>query len=70
MAIGIEQSEKDALPRPQHPAYPAMTESFKTAINNIFSGADAQKELTAAARKIDQEIDDNDGYPPFNKQAH
>ena len=27
-----------------------------------------QKALTAAARKIDEDIEDNAGYPPFDEQ--
>jgi multiple sugar transport system substrate-binding protein len=36
-------------------------------MTNIFDGADPQSELTKAAKKIDADIDDNDGYAPFGK---
>lgn len=54
-----------AVPRPTHPAYPVITVAFKDAVKNILAGADAKAELTAAAAKIDQDIKDNDCYPPF-----
>jgi multiple sugar transport system substrate-binding protein len=63
--IYIEQLAKIAVPRPTHPAYPVITVAFKDAVKNILAGADAKAELTAAAAKIDQDIKDNDCYPPF-----
>lgn len=63
--IAMEMAEKSAVARPGHPAYPAITEAFKTAMDAIYSGADPQGELTKAAAAIDAEIDDNDGFPPF-----
>lgn len=65
LAIGMEQAAKAAVTRPGHPAYPAITEAFKTAMSGIFAGQDVQAELTKAARAIDLEIKDNDGFPPF-----
>jgi multiple sugar transport system substrate-binding protein len=51
------------LERPVTPAYPAITTAFAEAVNNIFSGADVKAELDKAVRKIDQNIQDNRGYP-------
>jgi multiple sugar transport system substrate-binding protein len=68
MAVAFEQAAKIAVPRPLHPAYPAITLAAQVAINNIFDGADPQTELTKAAKAIDADIDDNDGYPPFGKK--
>ena len=68
MAIAFEQAAKSAVPRPPHPAYPAITLAAQVAINNIFDGADPQAELTKAAKAIDADIADNDGYPPFGKK--
>ena len=68
MAVAFEQAAKSAVPRPLHPAYPAITLAAQVAINNIFDGADPQTELTKAAKAIDADIDDNDGYPPFGKK--
>ena len=39
----------------------------QVAINKILDGADPQTELTKAAKAIDADIADNDGYPPFGK---
>lgn len=52
-----------ALIRPQTPAYPAITTAFYEAVNNIIAGADVKKELDKAVKKIDQNIQDNKGYP-------
>lgn len=68
MAIAFEQAAKSAVPRPPHPAYPAITLAAQVAIENIYDGADAQAELTKAAKAIDADIADNDGYPPFGKK--
>ena len=68
MAVAFDQASKSAVPRPLHPAYPAITLAAQVAINNIFDGADPQTELTKAAKAIDADIVDNDGYPPFGKK--
>jgi multiple sugar transport system substrate-binding protein len=52
-----------AIPRPATPAYPAITSAFAEAVNNIVAGADVQEELDNAVEKIDQDIEDNQGYP-------
>ncbi|MGC9397556.1 MAG: sugar ABC transporter substrate-binding protein [Anaerolineae bacterium] len=52
-----------AIPRPATPAYPVITSSFAEAVNNIVAGADVQEELDKAVDKIDQDIQDNQGYP-------
>ena len=52
-----------ALERPVTPAYPVITSAFAEAVNNIVSGADVQEELDKAVKKIDQDIQDNQGYP-------
>jgi multiple sugar transport system substrate-binding protein len=67
MAIAFEQAEKSAVPRPPHPAYPIITDTFMQAVDQIFNDADVKETLTASAQKIDQDIADNDGYPPFNE---
>ena len=51
------------MPRPITPAYPVITESFAEAVQNIVTGADVQGELDKAVKKIDQDIEDNQGYP-------
>lgn len=52
-----------AVPRPITPAYPAITAAFQEAYDNIKDGADVKEELDKAVQKIDQDIEDNNGYP-------
>jgi multiple sugar transport system substrate-binding protein len=52
-----------ALERPVTPAYPVISSAFDEAIRNIIAGADVQEELDKAVEKIDQDIEDNQGYP-------
>ncbi len=52
-------------PRPAHPAYPTITASFAKAVADIIDGKDVKASLDAAAKKIDTDISDNGGYPPF-----
>ncbi|MGW8143845.1 MAG: ABC transporter substrate-binding protein [Anaerolineales bacterium] len=62
--IFVQQLEGGvALERPVTPAYPVITTAFTEAVNNIVSGADVQEELDKAVAKIDQDIEDNQGYP-------
>lgn len=68
LAVAFEQASKTAIARPPHPAYPTITSAFMQAVDKIFNGDDAQAALTAAAKKIDADIEDNAGYPPFDEQ--
>lgn len=52
-----------ALARPVTPAYPVITQAFAEAVQNIIAGADVKAELDKAVKKIDQDIEDNQGYP-------
>jgi multiple sugar transport system substrate-binding protein len=64
LKLYIEQANKGvARVRPETPAYPTITAAFAEAVNNIVGGGDVQKELDKAVRKIDQDIEDNKGYP-------
>ena len=57
-----------AVVRPVHPAYPVITNAWATAVVNVLSGdVDVKAELDRAAQTIDQDIADNDGYPPFGQ---
>ncbi|MBX2878317.1 MAG: sugar ABC transporter substrate-binding protein [Granulosicoccus sp.] len=56
-----------AVPRPAHPAYPVITASFAQAVADIADGADVAEALTKAAQAIDEDIEDNEGYPPFGQ---
>ena len=64
LAVYAEQMmAKVPVVRPETPAYPTITSAFAEAVNNIVAGADVKKELDKAAKKIDQNIEDNKGYP-------
>ncbi len=52
-----------AEPRPITPAYPTITSAFSEAVVNIIAGFNVRKELDKAVQKIDQDIQDNQGYP-------
>jgi multiple sugar transport system substrate-binding protein len=58
-----QAADKVSLVRPETPAYPTITTAFAEAVNNIVAGADVKSELDKAAKKIDQNIEDNKGYP-------
>jgi multiple sugar transport system substrate-binding protein len=62
--IFVQQLEGGvAVPRPVTPAYPVITEAFAAAVQNIVTGADVKAELDNAVKQIDQDIQDNQGYP-------
>jgi multiple sugar transport system substrate-binding protein len=62
--IFVQQLEGGvALERPVTPAYPVISSAFDVAARNIITGADVQAELDAAVATIDQDIEDNQGYP-------
>lgn len=65
LRIFAEQLMTIAVPRPVHPAYPTITSAFAEAMRNIIAGADVYEELHKAALKIDRDIEENEGYPPF-----
>lgn len=67
MKILADQAQQIAVVRPVHPAYPVITGEFGKAVKNILDGADVKKSLDRAARVIDNDIEDNMGYPPFDK---
>ncbi len=56
-----------AVVRPVHPAYPAITLAWSRAMLNILSDGlpDVREELDAAASFVDQDISENQSYPPF-----
>lgn len=64
LSLYAEQLARDlAVVRPPTPAYPVITTAFAEAVNNILAGADVKAELAQAADRIDEEIEDNRGYP-------
>lgn len=50
-------------PRPTTPAYNTVSDAFNQAIQDIIDGADVKESLDKAVEVIDQDIEDNDGYP-------
>jgi multiple sugar transport system substrate-binding protein len=52
-----------AVPRPVTPAYPTITKTMTTTIDDIIQGADVQSTLDAAVKAIDDDIQANEGYP-------
>jgi multiple sugar transport system substrate-binding protein len=57
-------SEGVTVPRPQTPAYRAITTAFAQAFDDISNGADVRSALEDAAAAIDDNIDRRRGYPP------
>ncbi|MFH5822930.1 extracellular solute-binding protein [Georgenia sp. AZ-5] len=51
-----------AVPRPVTPAYPVISQQFSEAFFGAYEGGDAQELLDKAARTIDLDYQDNDGY--------
>ena len=55
--------EGAAVPRPKTPAYPVITNEFQKAFQHIRNFGDVEEALSKAAFHIDQDIQDNNGYP-------
>ena len=67
LRVFVEQLEGGvAVTRPETPAYPTISSAFAEAVQNIVNGADVKAELDKAVQKIDQDIEDNRGYPITN----
>lgn len=67
LKIATAQAASTAIVRPPHPAYPTITSAFMSAFGDILDGADIKATLDKAAAEIDEDIEDNDGYPPFGE---
>ncbi len=63
LELFAEQLNTIAVPRPQTPAYPVITDAFAEVIANIAGGADVATQLQQARQRIEQDIEDNRGYP-------
>ncbi|MCH8571624.1 extracellular solute-binding protein [Nesterenkonia sp. AY15] len=63
-ACGSENVTEEciAVARPVTPGYPTVTSAFGSALLAIWGGADVQEELDSAARAIDSDFSDNNGY--------
>ncbi|MBZ3902973.1 extracellular solute-binding protein [Streptomyces griseiscabiei] len=53
-----------ARPRPQTPAYPAITEAFAEAFAKIMRGEAVKPALDEAVRAVDKDLADHGHYPP------
>ncbi|MEU6251530.1 sugar ABC transporter substrate-binding protein [Streptomyces sp. NPDC047043] len=51
-----------AVTRPVTAGYPTVTAKFSQALSDVYGGADPKGALAKAARAIDQDFSDNDGY--------
>ena len=64
LRLFAEQLESGAsVPRPRTPAYPAITNAFQQAFDDIRNGGDVLRALNRAAAAVDRDIADNRGYP-------
>jgi multiple sugar transport system substrate-binding protein len=63
LGLFVEQLENSAVPRPATPGYPVITAVFESGFQDIRDGADVQAVLDRMARRIDEDIADNQGYP-------
>ncbi len=63
LEIYAKQLSSISVPRPQTPAYPAITTAFAKAIQDISKGKNVKQALDAAVSTIDKDIKSNDGYP-------
>ncbi|UCC57410.1 MAG: extracellular solute-binding protein [Gammaproteobacteria bacterium] len=59
----VQLNEGYAVPRPQTPAYPVISNAFRRAFADIRSRDDVRAALDRAVQVIDQDIRDNRGYP-------
>jgi multiple sugar transport system substrate-binding protein len=59
----VQLTEGYAVPRPQTPGYPVISNAFRRAFADIRSNADVRAALDRAVAVIDQDIRDNRGYP-------
>ena len=64
----VQLNDGYAVPRPQTPAYPVISASFRQAFADIRNGMPVQRALDRAAAQIDQDIRDNLGYPPMPRK--
>jgi len=59
----VQLSEGYAVPRPQTPGYPVISNAFRRAFADIRTMADVQAALDRAVEMIDRDVRDNRGYP-------
>ncbi len=61
--FALQLTEGYAVPRPRTPAYPVISSAFERAFRALRDGAEVQSTLDRAVAAIDQDIEDNRGYP-------
>lgn len=61
--IQLEGAPNVAQPRAVTPAYPTMTQTFTSTLDDIMQGKDVKTALDEAVAIIDADIDANEGYP-------
>lgn len=59
----LEAAPDVAVPRPTTPAYPTVTQTFTSSLDDIIQGADVQETLNEAVQTIEEDIEQNQGYP-------
>jgi len=59
----LEGAPDIAMPRALTPAYPTMTQTFTSTLDDIMQGKDVQTALDEAVATIDADIEANEGYP-------
>lgn len=63
LRLFVDQLDTCAVPRAKTPAYPVITSAFQEAMADILNGAPVEKSLNRAVRIIDENIEENEGYP-------
>jgi multiple sugar transport system substrate-binding protein len=61
--FAVQLNDGYAVPRPQTPAYPVISNAFRRAFADIRDNDDVRAALDRAVQVIDQDIRDNRGYP-------
>jgi multiple sugar transport system substrate-binding protein len=65
LELFVTQHEQEvSVARPPHPAYQVISSAFNQAIQTIIDGGDVKTALDGAVKEIDEDIEDNEGYPP------
>jgi multiple sugar transport system substrate-binding protein len=61
--VQLEGAPDVAMPRAVTPAYPTMTQTFTSTLDDIMQGKDVKTALDEAVATIDADIEANEGYP-------
>jgi len=63
LRLFVDQLDACAVPRARTPAYPVITSAFQEAMADILNGKPVEDALNRAVRVIDENIEQNEGYP-------